>query len=201
MGLVRTVPPTNPPVTLAEAKQQIGLVDAAHDQHVDRLIQAATEQAESLTWRALVTQTWRLALAGFPPCRLWIPRPPLQSLVIEYTDESGAEQTLDASQYKVAFDSVPAFVEPAYGTTWPATRPEAEAVRVTFVAGYGPDSTSVPQRVRQAILLLVANWFAHRESVVTGTIASELPQNARWLLESFKTGVPAEWFLPDGYAA
>lgn len=197
MGLVRTVAPLNPPVTVEEAKQHLSLVEKTHDALVSRLVEAATECAEWTTWRALVTQTWRLTLHEFP-CRLWVPRPPLQSVTsIQYVDTDGNLQTLDPSLYTIAADSQPAYIVPAYNQVWPATRCQPEAVKVTFVAGYGSTGEDVPQRIRQAILLIAGNWFANRESVQVGAGAvSELPQSARWLLEAFKTGVPAEWFLP-----
>lgn len=195
MGLKRTVAPLVPPVTAAEAKKHLSLVGSDHDDLVSRLIEAATEAAEWITWRALITQSWRLTLPAFP-CRLWIPRPPLQSVTaITYIDTDGQEQTLDSELYTVASDAEPAYVVAAYGASWPATRCTPEAVRVTFVAGYGGESSAVPQRVRQAILLLVGHWFANREAVAPGSFG-EVPMAATWLLESFKTGVPAEWFLP-----
>jgi uncharacterized phiE125 gp8 family phage protein len=200
MGLVRTVEPQNWPVTLDEARKQLSLPAGipSHDQHVQWLIETATDCAETATWRALITQTWRLTLQRFP-CVLFIPRPPLQSLTIEYIDTDGILQTLDNSLYEVATDGQPAYVVPAYNQVWPATRCHPEAVRVTLVAGYGDDAKNVPQRIRHGIRLMIGNWFANRESVVVGNglQALELPQSASWLLESFKTGAAAEWFLPD----
>lgn len=197
MGLIRTIPPLVSPVTPAEAAKHLSLVDGENDSHVRLLVEAATECAEWTTWRALITQTWELTLDAFP-CRLWIPRPPLQSLEIKYIDTNGDEQTLDPAEYKIA-SGEPAYVVPAYGKSWPSSRSEPGAVRVTFVAGYGAEATAVPQRIRQAILLLAGNWFVNRESVTVGAgAAMELPQSATWLLEAFKTGAAAEWFFPDG---
>ena len=67
----------------------------------------------------------------------------------------------------------------------PAARSVADAVAVEFRCGYGnPDA--VPDSVKRAVLLIVGTLYANRETVVTGTIATELPQSAEWLLGPFR---------------
>jgi uncharacterized phiE125 gp8 family phage protein len=194
MGLKRTSNPTTTPVTVSEAKDQISLLSNDHDTTIDRLIKAATEAAEKYTGRALITQTWRLALNSFPVREIRLPRPTLQSITsIQYVDENGTLQTLGASLYDATADLEPARVEPAYGEVWPATRCEREAVRITYVAGYGDASTSVPESIRHAILLMVSQWFEYREPTSEKSI-KEIPMSACWLLDGFKTGAGAEWF-------
>lgn len=78
-------------------------------------------------------------------------------------------------------------IAPAYGTSWPSTRPQREAVQVVYVAGYGAAS-DVPANVRQAILLQVGHMYANREAVVTGTIATTIPLAVRSLLGASEVG-------------
>jgi uncharacterized phiE125 gp8 family phage protein len=59
---------------------------------------------------------------------------------------------------------------------------------VTYVAGYGATSDTVPDAIRHAILLLVGFWFENREGVVVGTIAKELPFAVKSLLDAYRTG-------------
>lgn len=194
MGLKRTVLPTTPPVSVAEAKRQISLVGDELDAYVAQLIEVATETAEHWTGRALTTQTWRLTLDEFP-CEIYLPRPPLLAVTtVEYVDANGALQTLSAANYLVASDKQPAVVTAAYNTIWPVTRSQREAVRVTYTAGYGANASDVPLGIRHAILLLVATWFANREAVVTGTISTELSLSVAALLDGYKTGAGAEWY-------
>ncbi len=40
----------------------------------------------------------------------------------------------------------------------------------------------VPKRMAQAMLMLVAHWFANREAVVTGTITTQVPLAVEALL-------------------
>lgn len=191
MGLVRTVPPdaATSLVSVAEASRHLSLADESHDEHLAALIATAVDVAERWTNRALLTQTWRLSLDEFPAsCRpeIKLPQPPLQQVTsVEYVDADGLLVTLDPQKYNATADAVPGLVEPAYGETWPTTRSEREAVRVTFVAGYGSAAANVPEPIRQAILLLVGHWFQHREPTVTGTIISDVPMSAVWLLNRF----------------
>jgi uncharacterized phiE125 gp8 family phage protein len=181
-----------------EVRAHLSLVDDNHDTHLRRLLAAAVEVAERWTGRALLQQTWRLAIDAFPSCgrqEIVLPRPPLISITsVEYVDENGTLQTLSSSGYNATADREPARIEPAYNETWPATRYEREAVRVTYVAGYGTTAADVPEAIRHAILLMAAHWFVQREPVVTGAIATEIPMSAAFLLDGFRTGANAEWF-------
>ena len=70
------------PVTLAEAKKQVGVATANtdHDTLLGTLITAARQYVESYTHRQLVTATWLLTLDRLPIGldRLYYPKAPLQ---------------------------------------------------------------------------------------------------------------------------
>ena len=194
MGLKRTTSPATEPITLAEAKKhvEVALAVTDHDTHLsDMLIPAARERAETYTGRAWITQTWTLTLDRFPAWTIPLPRPPLVSVTsITYVDGDGDTQTLSSSLYRVSTNTgggAPGRITPAYGEVWPTIRNLTDAVTIVYVAGYGAAS-SVPRAAKQAILLTVGNWFANREPVVVGVSASEVPQNAKWLLDSLRAG-------------
>lgn len=191
--------PAVEPLSLAEAKKQVEVADAIadHDAHLASLVRAARETSETYCKRAWHTQTWRLALDRFPDWTILVPRPPLISVSsITYIDDDGVQQTLAAGLYRVAVKGRPGRITPAYNEVWPVTRAVSEAVVITYVAGYGANPGDEPSRVKQAVALTVGNWFANREGVVTGTISSELPQSAKWLLDSLRVGVaPGEYRL------
>lgn len=58
--------PAGEPVTLPEAKDQLQITDTVHDAYLTGLIQAAREQAENFTSRALLQQTFTMYLDSFP---------------------------------------------------------------------------------------------------------------------------------------
>jgi uncharacterized phiE125 gp8 family phage protein len=56
---------------------------------------------------------------------------------------------------------------PAYSKWWPVdTLVPGDAVKVSFTAGYGTD---IPRTTKQAMLMLIGNWYENREAVVLGT--------------------------------
>jgi len=195
MGLTRTTAPGKLAVTLDEARKQVEVVGGHHDAHLTRLIKAATAQAEKYTGRAFISQVWQLTLDAFPDYAIRLPRPPAISVdSITYVDADGDTQTLDSSTYRADLTRSPAEITTAYGETWPSTRPVSAAVTVTYTAGYGTNWASVPEEARQAIVLLVAEWFAHREPNVEGAQPKPLPLSATWLLDSLKVGAIAGFY-------
>jgi uncharacterized phiE125 gp8 family phage protein len=199
MGLTRTVDPASLAVALADAKKQCEVADSdtSHDNHITRLIRAATSDVERHTRRALVTQTWRLSLREFPlyshvnKSRVYLPRPPLQSITsIQYVDDNGTTQTLNSSLYQVTADSKPGYVEPAFGESWPTLRPETvEAISITYLAGYGNAAANVPAEFQNVIFELVAFRFMNR-----GDVQQDIPKHIRWSLDSLKCGAKYDYY-------
>lgn len=189
MGLALIQAPAEEPVSLAEAKAHCR-VDADltdDDGLIGALISAARRQAEHITGRALVTQSWRLTQVAFPRGSLTLPRPPLQSVTnITYQDTAGSVQTYAPTGYQVITDEILGRIVPAYDTSWPCARSAEAAVVVDFVAGYGA-AADVPQDIKRWILLAVGTLYAQREAIVTGTIVAELPR-ALWdaLLDPYR---------------
>lgn len=173
----RTDDPAVEPVTLAEAKEQVREDGSDSDTLIAALITAAREYVEERTGRALITQTWSLAMDG-PPCgndAIRLPRPPLQSVTsVVYVDEAGADQTWAVANYRVDTHSEPARIALASDAVWPIPQFVAGAVTVTYVAGYGDTPDTVPQAIRQAILLLVGHWYDHRSPEVVGTVVGRV---------------------------
>ncbi|MEI8714781.1 head-tail connector protein [Mesorhizobium sp. ISC11] len=170
--LTLVTPPEGLPVSLAEAKAQLGIkVTTVHDAMINRLIAAVTAKLDGesgMLGRALVTQEWTMTLDYFP-AEIVVPLPPLQSVEeITYLDAAGEEQTLATNNYAVLgiAGSKRARIVPAYGKTWPATRDFPESVTVSFTAGYGDDEDSVPEPLRAAILLHVGHLFENRETTI-----------------------------------
>ena len=47
----------------------------------------------------------------------------------------------------------------------------------------------VPEIIKQAILLTIGNFYQNRNSVVIGRIATELPMNVKWFLDTYKVQI------------
>lgn len=104
--------------------------------------------------------------------------------IVKYYDTDDTVAYIDGGDYFVDIKSqYGGRVHLNYGKSWPSTtlRP-ANAVCVTFVAGYGDDSTDVPQKFRSAMLLLIGHLYENREAVVTGVVPTKVPIGVEALL-------------------
>ena len=165
MALKLITAATTYPVTLAEAKLHCRVDIADDDTLITALITAATEMAEQKTGRAIITQTLELTLDAFPEA-FELTRVPVQSITsVKYYDTTGTQQTLSDTLYALdaADDFGFAHISPVYGGTWPTTRDQINAVAVRYVAGYA-DAASVPQSIKNWILLMVSTMYENRET-------------------------------------
>lgn len=183
MPLKLITAPATEPVTLAEAKLHLRVDGVTEDTLITALISAARQDAEHRLGRALITQTWELTLDAFTDT-IELPRPVLASVTsIKYIDTTGAEITLSSGAYTVDTDSEPGRVYPVYGTSWPDTRDQLNAVRIRYVAG----AASVDTAIKQWMLLRIAALYENRESVVSGQAIQAAPRDfADGLLDRYK---------------
>lgn len=206
-GLIRTTEPAEEPVSIAEAKAHLRLDGDAEADLLATLIAAAREVAETMTGRALVTQSWTLSLDGWgdgrpdggiarpaslmPATRCGrlafpLPRPPLISVESVTTfDVDGAAGVWDAAAYFVDRAAVPGRIVRLRGAPWPMPGRLLGGIEIAFTAGYG-DAAAVPVALRQAILLLVAHWFENREPVPPRTIGTPVPAAVYGLLAPYR---------------
>ena len=111
-------------------------------------IAAATAQAEVRTGRQLITATWEMHLDCWPMGRIALPKPPLQSVthVKYYAPGESALTTIE-------------------------DRPGA--IVITFVAGYGDDESSVPEGIKQGMLLRISGLNEVREDAQAVGVAAD----------------------------
>ncbi len=188
--LVETTAPTSEPLTLAEAKTHLR-VDAditEDDALISSLIVAARQAAETHTRRQLVNATYTLYLDWLPQ-EIRLERPPVSSITyIKYIDTDGTQQTLSSAVYQTDLYGEPARIHRAYMQIWPITRQQMNAVEVKFVCGYGSTAASVPDGIKAAMKLMIGNWYENREATISGTIITEVPMAAKFLLDQFSWG-------------
>lgn len=157
MALKLITPATLLAVSLAEAKLACRFDPTDLDDDITAMISDATRLAEHELCQCVMPQTFELTLDAFPAAAE-LTRVPVASITsIKYVDSTGVLTTLDPAAY--ALDNADAhglaYVVPAYGTSWPATRDQINAVAVRYVAGY-PDAASVPSQIKRQIKIFVA---------------------------------------------
>ena len=136
MTLVRTGEPAAEPVTLAEVKNHLRIAHDSENDLLQGLIRAAREDLERATGMALIDQTWRLVLDGWPlEGRALLARHPVKAVTsVTAFGSEGEARLIDPGSYQVDTLSRPA--------------------RIHF------DIRPEPLRV----MLLAAHWYEFRAS-------------------------------------
>lgn len=175
MGLSLITAPAAEPISLAELKAQCRIDSSAEDALLGIFVQAARERAEQITGTALVSQTWDQTLDAFPAAEIELLKPPVSAITsVKYVDTSGVQQTYSSANYTLDSSTFPGWVLPAYGTEWPATRDQANAVTVRYVTGYA-NAAAVPAAIKAWCLLTAGFLYANREALVIDGRVAEIP--------------------------
>ena len=179
----------NPLFTTAQAKQHLRVDTTADDTIIDNLILAATQSCEIYTNRYFITTVVEQYADNFNGLQHLYKSPVASVTHIKYYDNSDSLQTWDAANYIVDNVTQPARIALAVNKSYPAVSDRINAVVAKYEVGYGDNSSDVPEGIRQAVLLCIANWYENRQTVVTGTIATELPLSSQYLLNQYKIQV------------
>ncbi|WP_051228389.1 head-tail connector protein [Pleomorphomonas oryzae] len=174
--------PTAVPVSLLEAKEHLRVDFEDDDTLITSMIAAVVGHLDGwsgILGRCLVNQSWSQSFDGFPDCRrLPLPFVGASSVMVSYYPYgSDVLQTLNASLWSISRDALGDAVMLNTNGTWPATADRIDAVKVTATYGYGPTVTTIPPAIKAAILLMIGDLYANRETMVTGTIATEIPMS------------------------
>lgn len=173
MYITVVTPPAAEPVMLQELKNWAKVDGTDDDARLTAILTAAIESAEQYTRRSFINRTLKLTLDlprsketwtpgvfelpytyfdGTLPDVIGLPQGPVSSItsVVTYGLD-GTASTMSASNYRLSADR---FVL-ADTATWPIMR-ETGAVEITYVAGYGDTSSSVPMPIKTGIILQAA---------------------------------------------
>lgn len=165
MTLTLETAPASLPVDMVDLRDQLRIDGTSDDDALNRLAYVATSymDGEGALGRALITQSWAQHFYA-PKDKVRIRMLPFQSLTsVQYYDKDGAFQTATLSDYEVVGAGNEKWLRPKDGVTWPSTDDRPDAIKVTYVAGYGDDTWDIPEGIRHALLMLVAHWFENRE--------------------------------------
>ena len=176
--------PAQEPVSLAEAKAFLRVDDGAEDALIATLIGAARLHVEGVTGRALLAQSWRVVLDDWPGNgQVKLPVTPFRSVtqIIAY-DADGAGHEVPLAQFLSEPDRL---VLPRTVAGMPLLR-ERQGIEIDYVAGFGSEPEEVPADIRQALLVLVAYWFEHRDAVIVAGSGAVVPSGFDRLVASHK---------------
>jgi uncharacterized phiE125 gp8 family phage protein len=163
MTVTVVTPPAIEPVSLERALAQLN-GPLEQDAKISDLITTARMDAESYTNRAFIQQTLRFTAGScffvYGAAWTWrhwhgrgilLPRQPIVSVEsVSYYDTDNAAQDVADDNYYLTAGGYLQFVS---GYSYPSAYMREDALQIEYTAGYGTTAMSVPQPIRQAILL------------------------------------------------
>ena len=154
--------PTTEPVSLNMALEQCRGDAGIEDGWFMDKIKAGRIKAEEYQRRSYLAQTWELSFDEFPKGEIFLPRSPVLNIEsVIYFDSENTEHSVDLQDFIVDTDSEPARILPL--NSWPSVSlRKINSVKIRYVAGYGEDASSVPETVKDAILLYVSHHWNNR---------------------------------------
>jgi uncharacterized phiE125 gp8 family phage protein len=161
---------TGYPILLDTIKDHLRIErgETAENDYLKGLRDAATDQVESITNRKLMTQTWYAYFDDWSADEyIELPYSPLQSVPttgIVYTNSTSGSTTFGSSAWEADTVSEPGRIVLENSESWPTDiLHQRNPIQVKYVVGYGAASTTVPQPIKQAMLLMIGQWHEQRE--------------------------------------
>jgi len=173
-----TVEPSVEPVTLAEVRSHLrNEGESFDDAYINGLITASRKLCEKYCNRVFITQTWQQNENSFG-AYIDLAVNKVQSVSsITYIDTAEAEQTLATANYQVDLLSDTATIYEGVSAGFPSISTSTiNPIKITYVCGYGL-AVAVPQDIKQAIYLMISNFYENRESVIVpvGGFVNQIP--------------------------
>lgn len=162
---LKLITPGTQAITTADAKAHLAVTHASDDALIQSMVLAAQAHVESVLGAPLSSETWEQSFDGFPAGALQLLKRPVTAVTSVVYDVDSVETTMATSDYRVDLPGGRVWSE----DSWP-TADDIASVRVRFTAGY----TTVPFPLKAAVLLLVGDLYANRESKV----GADLRENA-----------------------
>ena len=204
-GLVVDTAPTSEPLTLSDVKDYLRISGNSEDALVTSFIKAVRIFCEDYTGRALFTQTLILKLdtdrisedplwegtkvgpyLNFYKNFISLPKPPLQTVTSLITfDDADSGTTMASSRYYVDSAREPARVVLRTGETFPTALRVANAIEVTYVAGYN-SVANIPEPLKIGMLQHIAYLYDQRGDMKDYQQTQSLPPMVAKLYQPYK---------------
>lgn len=170
-------------VSLANVRAHLGVIETDHDAIIEFYRDAAVDMVEkycAVRLGPLTGLVWRgESLPSAVKLGVW---PVTDITAIKWLDDQGNEVTGDPADWRIVRRDEIA-LKP--GRTLPTG--VAAGVEITFDAGFDDDAR--PAALVQAVRMFAAHLFLHREAVITGTIAGEIPLGFKQLCGAYRMPV------------
>lgn len=177
-----TVAPTSEPVTLAEAKLHLRVDGTDEDALITGLIATARDYVARYTGSFIAPCTLEVRCDTFADFTT-APILPLGAVTgVSYVATDGTSQILSSSVYEARSDGLTASIALKAGQSWPAIQ-TGSRITVTATVGY----VAIPPAIKQAMLLLLGDWYRMRENTAMGAQVLEMPHAVTALLANYRS--------------
>ena len=110
---------------------------------------------------------------------------------IKYIDTAEAEQTLPTANFQVDLLADEATIVEGVSAGFPSISSSTiNPIKITYVCGYGDAGSDVPDDIKQAIFLMISNFYENRESVIVpvGGFVNQvpMPKQVRDILQFYR---------------
>jgi len=188
-------------ITSAEVKSWLRIDGSDDDTVISTLLKASHNWAKRYTGRSLTTQTLKMSIDSVYDTdiplqegnyigidqditrrSILLPQSPVASISsVKYYVDADTESTFASSKYYLDNQGIPARFVLRNGESYPTGLRVANALEITYVAGYGA-SSDVPDDIKHACLIYTAWLFEHRGD---GTERMSAPYQATQLLQPY----------------
>ncbi|GAB1363708.1 hypothetical protein MASR1M32_29440 [Rhodobacter sp.] len=154
------------------------------DTLLESQLRAAIAAIEGRIAKALLRRRFRWVASHWrDPAEVALPLAPVSEIVsVALVDAAGGSTVLAAGAWRLIVDAHRPRLA-GKGGALPTVPTDGRAV-VEFDAGFGPASTDVPADLRQAVLLLAAEFYEHRHD--DGSSGTGFPPGVGTLIERWR---------------
>jgi uncharacterized phiE125 gp8 family phage protein len=184
MPQILTTPPAVEALSLAEVKAHLRITHSDDDTYISTLIISARRTIEAQFGICLLQQSWSVFRDCWPCDGIFsTPLFPVMSVVdLKVYGDDDVAATIDPAHYYLDAASCPARIALRRGRAFPPPGRRTNGIELKLLTGFGTTTAAVPQQVKQALLIIISDWFANRGDLGAGT----LPLSALELLSPYK---------------
>ena len=188
MNLTETTSPPSAALPVAELADHLRLGrgfadDGTQNALLEALLRASMAAIEARIGRALLERGFEWELSRWiSDDRQGLPVGPVSAITsVVMVAADGGETVVDAADYRLHRD----LYRPELRAARLPAVPHDGYVRIRFTAGFGAAWSDVPADLQQAVLMLSANYYEHRDEA--GGTGLSMPFSVLSLIEKYKT--------------
>jgi|9_EtaG_2_1085328.scaffolds.fasta_scaffold00083_14 uncharacterized phiE125 gp8 family phage protein len=177
-------------LTVSEAKKHLRVSTSSDDTYIESLLHAAQQEFERYCNVSVIQKTF------YQYCDTWCDTTQLYNSpaansgalnvdAITYYNLNNVITTWNATNYLVDGASAPARVSLNVDKDYPDIADRKNAIIIQYTSGF-KKAGSVPQGIKQAILILVGQWYENRQEAIVGRSVGSIPMTARYIMDRYR---------------